>query len=52
MELIMEDLSLHILDIVENSLSAGADKIRIKIKEDIRNELLLIEMCDNGSGMD
>ncbi|GBD95640.1 MAG TPA: ATP-binding protein [Nitrospirae bacterium] len=48
----MEDLSLHILDIAENSISAGARRIRIKIIEDIKKNLLLIEISDNGKGMD
>ena len=47
----MEDLSLHILDIVENSITAGATNIRIKIKEDTKENLLLIEISDNGKGM-
>ena len=48
----MEDLSLHILDIVENAITAGATHIRIMINEDIKNDLLLIEIGDNGKGMD
>ncbi|MBI5676572.1 MAG: ATP-binding protein [Nitrospirae bacterium] len=48
----MEDLSLHILDIVENSITAGASNIRIKINEDTKENLLLIEISDNGRGMD
>ncbi|MBI4680463.1 MAG: sensor histidine kinase [Nitrospirae bacterium] len=48
----MEDLSLHILDIAENSIAAGASKIRIKIIEDIPKNILLIEIADNGKGMD
>lgn len=48
----MEDLSLHILDIVENSIEAKASKIRIKINEDIKRDLLTIEIKDNGKGMD
>jgi hypothetical protein len=51
MELIMEDLSLHILDIVENSITAGATNIWIKINEDIKKNLLLVEISDNGKGM-
>lgn len=47
----MEDLSLHILDIVENSIAAGADRVEIRIAEDIRNDVLSIEMKDNGKGM-
>lgn len=49
---IMEDLSLHILDIVENSVAAEAEKIRIDIKEDTRKDLLTIEISDDGRGMD
>ena len=48
----MEDLSLHILDIAENSITAGADKINIKIVEDVRKNLLVLEISDNGRGMD
>lgn len=48
----MEDLSLHILDIAENSITAGASKIQIKITEDIEKNLLRIEITDNGRGMD
>jgi 3',5'-nucleoside bisphosphate phosphatase len=48
----MEDLSLHILDIVENSLSAGASWIKISLVEDTRKDLLLLEIQDNGKGMD
>ncbi len=48
----MEDLSLHILDIVENSVAAKADKIEIRILEDKKNDLLSVEIIDNGIGMD
>lgn len=48
----MEDLSLHILDIVENSIKAGASRIEIKVIEDIKKDLLTIEIRDNGQGMD
>ena len=48
----MEDLSLHILDIVENSIAAGAKKIEIKIIEDTKEDLLTIEIIDDGKGMD
>ncbi len=48
----MEDLSLHILDIAENSIAAGADKIQLKIVEDIKKNLLTVEITDNGKGMD
>jgi len=48
----MEDLSLHILDIVENSITAGATDIEIEIIEDIQKNLLTIRIKDNGKGMD
>jgi anti-sigma regulatory factor (Ser/Thr protein kinase) len=48
----MEDLSLHILDIVENSVAASADKIEIRILEDKKKDLLSVEIIDNGIGMD
>ena len=48
----MEDLSLHILDIAENSIAAAAKRIEIKINEDKDKDLLTIEIIDNGNGMD
>lgn len=48
----MEDISLHILDIVENSIIAGAKNISIKINEDKKKDLLEIEIKDDGKGMD
>ncbi len=47
----MEDLSLHILDVVENSIEANATKIEIKIVEEKSNDLLAVEIKDNGRGM-
>ncbi|MGO9020022.1 MAG: ATP-binding protein [Syntrophobacteraceae bacterium] len=47
----MLELSLHILDIVENSTRAGAKRVYIDIIEDQRRDLLSIEIRDNGSGM-
>lgn len=46
----MEDLSLHILDIAENSLNAGAKNIRVKLVE--KYETLILEIEDDGKGMD
>ena len=48
----MKDLSLHILDIVENSVAASANNIEIKISEDKKKDLLSVEIIDNGIGMD
>ena len=47
----MQDFSLHILDLVENSINAKAKQIEIKIDEDEGNDLLTIEIIDNGAGM-
>ncbi len=48
----MEDLSLHILDIAENSIEAKASKVEIKVIEDKKKDLLTIEIKDNGQGID
>jgi signal transduction histidine kinase len=48
----MEDLSLHILDIVENSIAAMAKRIEIRIDEDQAKDLVSIEIKDDGKGMD
>lgn len=47
----MNDLSLHILDIVQNSISAGASLITIVVDENIIGDKLLISVEDNGKGM-
>lgn len=43
---------MHILDIVENSIRARAKKIKIKIIEEKKKDLLTIEIIDDGKGMD
>ncbi|MGO9016245.1 MAG: ATP-binding protein [Dissulfurispiraceae bacterium] len=48
----MEDLSLHMLDIAENSIDAGATNIDIIIKESSAEDLLTFSIRDNGRGMD
>lgn len=48
----MEDLSLHILDVAENSIAAGAKRIEIRIIENAKKDLLSIEIEDDGRGMD
>jgi len=48
----MEDLSLHVLDIVENSIRAGAKEVEIRIDEDAKKDRLVIEIQDDGQGMD
>ncbi|HYK89216.1 MAG TPA: ATP-binding protein [Acidobacteriota bacterium] len=48
----MEDLALHILDIAQNSIEAGATKIEIELQEEPDADRLVIEIRDNGTGMD
>lgn len=48
----MLELSLHVLDIVNNSVKAGASLIEITVNEDICHNLLTISIQDNGCGMD
>ena len=47
----MQDFSLHILDLVENSINAQATRIEINIDEDDKRDLLTIEINDDGMGM-
>ena len=47
----MEDISLHILDIAENALKAGATHIEISILEDFNKDVFKVQILDNGSGM-
>lgn len=46
----MKDLSLHLLDIAGNSLSAGA--VLIKISLEYKAGLLSFKLSDNGKGME
>jgi anti-sigma regulatory factor (Ser/Thr protein kinase) len=50
-ELKMRELSLHILDLVENSLTAGADRITVRVEESTATDRLSIWLHDNGKGM-
>ena len=47
----MLELALHILDIVENSVRAGATLVRVLIRENRAKDLFLMRITDNGSGM-
>ena len=48
----MRELSLHILDIAENSVNAGATRIEISVNENLNKDVLIIKIKDNGKGMD
>lgn len=48
----MKDLASHIMDIVQNSVRAQASKIEIIVCEDYEKDIFIIEIRDNGCGMD
>lgn len=48
----MLEISLHILDLVENSLDAGASLVELAIVEDPSADRMEITLRDNGRGMD
>jgi hypothetical protein len=45
----MKELALHLLDIAENSIKAGADLIQLTISEKDNSRIMVVE--DNGCGM-
>jgi len=47
----LKELSLHILDVAENGITAGADLIRIHITEAREENCLKIVIKDNGKGI-
>ena len=48
----MKDLSLHILDIAENAVMAGATRIEISITQSALRDRLEVSVSDNGRGME
>jgi hypothetical protein len=48
----MHELSLHVLDLVENSTGAGADQVTVTVEENSIRDELRIRIEDNGRGMD
>jgi anti-sigma regulatory factor (Ser/Thr protein kinase) len=47
----MRELSLHILDILQNSVEAGATRVALTIDEDLAADRLTITVEDNGRGI-
>nr|WP_211213675.1 ATP-binding protein [Desulfomonile tiedjei] len=45
-------MSLHILDVAENGVSAGANLIQITVDEETDRDMLTITIKDNGKGME
>ena len=48
----MREIALHLLDIAENSVAAGATRVEMLIDEDLTGDRLKIVVHDNGRGMD
>ncbi len=48
----MKDLSMHIMDILQNSTRAGATEVTLEVMEDPAADTLTIRFIDNGCGMD
>ncbi len=48
----MRELALHVLDILQNTVEAGASRVTLRIHEDIPADRLTITVADNGRGMD
>ena len=48
----MQDISLHLLDIIENSIRAKAQNVEIYIEVNKKNNMLKIKVDDDGHGMD
>lgn len=48
----MRELSLHLLDIAENSIAAGARTVEITVDQDFRTDRLYLSVRDDGKGMD
>lgn len=47
----MQDLSLHLLDLAENSIRAKAKSILIEVHEAVSKNQLIIKLEDDGEGM-
>ena len=48
----MREITLHLLDIVENSVAAQAKSIQITIMEDLASDHLTVSVKDDGKGLD
>jgi K+-sensing histidine kinase KdpD len=48
----MQDISLHLLDIIENSVRAEAKNIKVRVIRNVQKNRLRIIVEDDGVGMD
>jgi len=47
----LRDISLHITDIIQNSITAGAGNVKIEIRADKIRDSLTVAVMDDGCGM-
>lgn len=47
----MKEISLNLLDIAQNSVSAGATLIELTVRESQAEDIVLMSVADNGKGM-
>lgn len=47
----MKEISLHILDLAQNSIRAGAKNIVIRVLEDSAADTFVVSIADDGCGM-
>lgn len=47
----MRELSMHILDLAQNSIAAGAKRVEIEVAADTKADVLTISISDDGRGM-
>ena len=48
----MRELSLHVLDLLQNAVEAGATVVDVSVTEDLAHDRLIITVVDDGRGMD
>lgn len=48
----MREIALHVLDLIQNSIEAGASFIQVEICEKPAQDRLSVRVADNGAGMD
>jgi hypothetical protein len=48
----LDEISLHVLDIIENSIAANSTLIKVEIDINKRDDIIKIRVEDNGKGID
>jgi anti-sigma regulatory factor (Ser/Thr protein kinase) len=48
----IEELDMHLLDLVQNAFTAGASEVEVRVRCDAQTDRLTLEVSDNGRGMD